>query len=270
MVGSYDDYSEADEGVKQLFWRRTISIAAIVMLMLVLGGVIYNIVGLQPKDSGQVLSQNWINEEIEPVKIVKEAASVTPVDEAVTTTDEKIETAAAKAVMPGRLTAKLELNTTKFAGVDAYVKWAIVDNGIVLIELPVTDSQSGIYNIQCSRPRAELLVADIATIWDKLESATLRVDTGLPGQDVAVENVQPSQINNIIAQEDVSKSIELARNTAALNAMTRELPSMLATETDVDSLIIPKPVLTSSEARPSQTEEVQESEMIELVIVIKS
>jgi hypothetical protein len=156
-----------------------------------------------------------------------------------------------------------------FNGVDAFVKRSLVDSGIMLIELPVSETQKGFYNVRCSRTTAELFVAYLASIWDKFDSATLHVETSQPDVDVVVENISPHQVDDIIAERDFHKAVTLAKNTAALNAMTPDLPGTeLAIKTEIESLPIPKPFLTTGDNKVKTTTEISEAEMVELVIHI--
>ncbi len=282
LVGSDSEDFDEHEGARQLFWRRAISVAAIVALAVVLAGVVFTIVGPESVDDRQVVSENWMNNEIptpNSVQAFRERIALHTSPEKPQRADANVassETGRATAALqeptlPERFSGRLELNTALFTGVDAFVKHALVDNGIMLIELPVAETEKGVYNLRCSRTTASVFIADLATIWDKFDSVTLRVKTGEPGKDVVVANVTAKQINEIIAEADIGKSIELARNTAALNAMTINLPgTALAMDTEVNLLPIPKPVLTSGDTAPKTQDKVDETEMVNLVIQIKN
>lgn len=259
------DYFDRGEGARQLLWRRSLSVAAIATLVVALAAVVYIIVRHQPSEQEHFVSKSWIEEEIPlPDSITKKAVPQTD-------SPPTPQTAAAADVLPERFTGRLELNTEFFTGVDAFIKRTLVDNGITLIELPVAQSEKGVYNLSCNRNAAELFIADLATIWDRFDSAILRVDTGRPGRDIIINNVTAKQINEIIAQADLTDSIRLAKDTAAINSVTRNLPgNILAAATEVNSLTIPKPVLTSPNTVPKKTETGDEKEMIELVIQINN
>ncbi len=265
LIGSNSRDFDEHEGAKQLLWRRAISIAAIVALCVALAGVVYTIVGPRPSGDEKVVSENWMNEEI-PMPQAARAARNKAAAQA-----PPVVAAAQQPQLPKRFSGRLELNTATFAGVDAFVKRALLDNGIVLIELPVIETEKGVYNLRCSRSTLSLFVADLAAIWDKFDSVTLRVETGQPGRDVIVSNVTAKQINEIVAETDLAKSIQLAKNTAALNTLTGELPrTALAMDTEIDSLTIPKPVLTSGDTKPKTPADVDETEFVELVIQINT
>jgi hypothetical protein len=282
LVGSDSEDFDEHEGARQLLWRRAISVAAIVALAVVLAGVVFTIVGPESVDDRQVVSENWMNNEIpmpnsvqafrERVALQTSPAELQRADANAASPETGYATAALQGpILPERFSGHLELNTALFARVDAFVKRALVDNGIMLIELPVAETEKGLYNLRCSRTTASVFIADLATIWDKFDSVTLRVKTGEPDRDVVVANITAKQINQIIAAPDVAKSIELARNTAALNAMTIDLPgTALAMDTEVNLLPIPKPVLTSGDTTPKTQDKVDETEMVDLVIQIKN
>jgi len=265
------DYLDKSEGARQLLWRRAISIAAIVTLAVALTAIVYTIVGPQSSEQKHLVSENWIHKEIPmPESITNKLAANTSPADTKPSVQGPATVAIQKAPLPEQFTGRLELNTAFFTGVDAFIKRALVDNGITLIELPVAQSEKGVYSLSCSRNTAELFIADLATIWDKFNSTTLRVDTGRPGEDVVVANVTAKQINEIIAQTDVAKSIDLAKDTAAFNSVTRNLPNtMLAAGAEVNSLTIPKPVLTSGDTTPKKSDG-GNTETIKLVIQIKS
>lgn len=266
IAGSDTAAFDRNEGARQLLWRRAVSIAAIVALAVVLAGVVFTIVGPKSPKKVQIVSENWINNEIP----LPESISTKP---ALTPTIPAGDLAAAAAQQPPSIqnfTGRLELTTAMFNGVDAFVKRSLVDNGIMLIELPVAETQTGVYNLRCSRTALDSFLADLATVWDKFDSVTLAVATGEPDHDIIVENATAKQIVEIVNQTDIAKSIELAQNIAALNAMTRNLPqTTFAVKTDVESLPIPKPVMTSSEIRPKTPGSLEHSRMVSLVIQIK-
>jgi len=272
FLGSGNEKFDKKEGARQLLWRRAISIAAIVTLAVALAAVVFTIVGPQPSDEERLVSENWINEEIPmPESVTNKVIAHTPPADTSPPESRPAIAAAQEPPLPKQFTGRLELNTAFFTGVDAFIKRALVDNGIILIELPVAQSEKGVYNLSCSRTAAGMFITDLATIWDKFDSVMLRVETGEQGKDVIVANVSAKQLNDIIAQTDIAKSIELAKDTAAFNSMTRDLPgTILAVDTEVNSLPIPKPVLTSGDTTPKTSDLGDETEMIELLIQINN
>ena len=279
LLGSDSKDFDEHEGAKHLLLMRAVSAAAIIALGVVLAGVVYTIVGPEPTGENYVVSENWIKEEIpmpEAFKTIKEKASLQAAHAAKdrpgtnnTVTPMLADAEQAPTLKPFR--GKLELKTAMFNGVDAFVKRSLVDSGIMLIELPVSETYKGIYNVRCSRTTASLFVADLASIWDKFESATLYVETPQPDADVVVENIAAHQVDDIIAERNFEKAVTLAKNTAVLNAITANLPgTALAMDITVESLPIPKPVLTAGDNKPKTMTDIDETEMVEMVIHIIS
>ena len=255
LLGSDSKDFDEHEGAKHLLLMRAVSAAAIIALAVVLAGVVYTIVGPEPTGENYAVSENWIKEEI-------------PMPESFKTVREKV-ASQAPTLKPFR--GKLELKTAMFNGVDAFVKRSLVDSGIMLIELPVSETYKGFYNVRCSRTTLSLFVADLASIWDKFDSATLYVETPQPNADVVVENIAAYQVDDIIAERNFEKAVTIAKNIAALNAMTADLPgTALAMDITVESLPIPKPVLTTGDNKPKTMTDIDETEMVEMVIHIIS
>ena len=95
-----------------------------------------------------------------------------------------------------------------------------------------------------------LLLARLDDIWNKLDSATLFVDTEVFGRRVVVEAVTTEQITDIVNLDDSKRRIEVARDFAVLNNIAEHLPGreILAAidNTTMDLITPPKPVITSN------------------------
>jgi len=93
---------------------------------------------------------------------------------------------------------RLELKTSDLIAVDAVVSKAIEDNNIS--RQSGTRSQKGksVYALNCNREALSLLLADLGGMWEKFDSATLFVETKVPGKQVVVENVSAEQIVDLI------------------------------------------------------------------------
>ncbi len=113
----------------------------------------------------------------------------------------------------------------------------------------------------CSAESFNALLARLDDIWDKLDSATLFVDTEVFGQRIVVDAVTTEQIAVIVNQDDYKRRIEVANDFAVLNNVVENLPGrkiFAAIDNTTVSLIIPpQPVLTSDDKTtrniPSQT-----------------
>ncbi len=168
---------------------------------------------------------------------------------------------------------KLELKTSDFVAVDAFINRVIEDNGLSGSLTPTREPNRRIYTLNCSKQGLNLLLADLRSIWSKLDTATLFVDTEVFGERIIVEAVTTEQITEIISRHDSNKYIEIAKDFAVLNNIAEHLPGReiaSAIEVSTDDLIaIPKPILTSKQptikepALPSKDEKI-----IQLTIII--
>lgn len=241
----YDDRA----GRMHLLARRLLSAAAMVGLLGVLAAVIYTIVVPQaaPKP---------------PVTVATtQPANSSPLAEP--------NPAAVGAAFCGRL----ELKTSNFAAVDAFVNRTIEENELSDSAGPLSQGDDGIYYISCNRLGLDSLLADLDDIWSKLDSATLLVDSEVFGKPVVVDAVTPEQIAEIAHQTGPEKRIEVAKSFAALNNMTERLPGkeiMVAIEGQGDSLVtIPKPVLTGNSKRIRKpVGRAQDGQIVRLTITV--
>lgn len=170
---------------------------------------------------------------------------------------------------------KLELKTSDFVAVDAFIKRVIEDNGLSGSFTPIRESNKRIYSVKCSEKGMNLLLTDLRKIWNKLDTATFSVNTEVFGEKVVVDAITTEQIAEIIGQRDSNRYIEVAKDFAILNSMTQNLPGReiaSALEVNNDSLItIPKPVLTSNSKPQGVKEPTLRSdgqETIELTIIV--
>ena len=168
---------------------------------------------------------------------------------------------------------KLELKTSDFVAVDAFINRVIEDNGLAGSLPPIREPNRRIYSLKCSEKGMNLLLTDLRKIWSKLDTATFFVNTEVFGEKVVVEAVTTEQIAEIISQHDSNKYIEVAKDFAVLNNMAQHLPGReiaSALEVNTDGLIaIPKPVLTSNP--PSVKEPALSSDgkkTIEITIIV--
>ena len=223
------------EGARHLLVRRLTAAAAMIGLVAVLAAVIYSIVAPQ---------------------VVTEPAVT------VATAEKPVETALAGMEFSGRL----ELKTSSPSEVAAFINKAIEYN------IPSDEQTAAVpgklgesHALICSRQNLRVLMDELGTIWDKINSATLLVNTDRPEGQIVVDAVAPEQIIEIAKQDDFETQIKTAKYFAAMNNMAKLSPGReVLTAIDnsrPDLITIPKPVLTSSEkpiTKPSaQTEDSQ-------------
>lgn len=133
-----EEHSDRRVGVRHLRVRKFLAAAAMVLLVAVLGGVIYTIVAPE-------------SHPISPVPAVAAVAAV---------------------AFDGRL----ELKTDALRTVYTFIDRAIEDNG--LSDSISLENQGGkrVYSLTCSREDLNLLLADLADVWESCNSTTLFVD----------------------------------------------------------------------------------------------
>jgi hypothetical protein len=249
------------EGARHLLVRRLTAAAAMIGLVAVLAAVIYSIVAPQVVTNKPVA--------VEPSgehKTQKSEPAVT-----VATAEKPIrQTTLAEMKFSGRL----ELKTSSPSEVAAFINKAIEYN------IPSDERAAAVpsklresFTLICSRQNLRSILADLGTIWDKFDSATLFIETDRPEGQIVVDAVAPEQIIEIAKQDDFETQIKTAKYFAAMNNMAKLSPGrevLTAIDNSIPDLItIPKPVLTSSEKTikkpPAQAED---SRKVHLTITV--
>ncbi len=240
------------DGTKHLLFRRLTAAAAMVALVGVLAAVIYSILAPETPITRPVY--------------VEQPTAVQPIEVAVA--EKPLEAA----VPAEEFTGRLELKTSSPSEALAFI------NKSIELNIPAdeqaataTDRPRKSFTLFCSRQNLRSLLADIGTIWDKFDSATLFIDTD-EGQ-IVIGAVAPEQIVEIAKQDDVETRIKAAKYFAVMNNMTELSPGkevLAAAESGSPRLItIPKPVLTSSEKPVTKTADGTEAEQkVVLTIVV--
>jgi hypothetical protein len=219
------------EGARHLLVRRLTAAAAMFALVGVLAAVIYSIV------APQVVTNK-------PAVIV--ATAEKPIHRKVSPSGGQTTLAEMK------FTGRLELKTSSPSEVAAFINKAIEYN------IPSDERTAAVpgklresHTLICSRQNLRSILADLGTIWDKFDSATLFIETDRPEGQIVVDAVAPEQIVEIAKQNDSQTQIKTAKFFAAMNNLSERSPGrevLVAIDNSTTRLItIPKPVLTSSE-----------------------
>jgi anti-sigma-K factor RskA len=219
------------EGARHLLVRRLTAAAAMIGLVAVLAAVIYSIVAPQTQKS-------------EPAVTV--ATAEKPIRQ----------TTIAEMKFSGRL----ELKTSSPLEVAAFINKAIEYN------IPSDERTAAVpgklresHTLICSRQNLRVLMDELGTIWDKINSATLLVNTDQPEGQIVIDAVAPEQIIEIAKQDDFETQIKTAKYFAAMNNMAKLSPGkevLTAIDNSIPDLItIPKPVLTSGVSHPQAESE---------------
>lgn len=143
---------------------------------------------------------------------------------------------------------KLQLTTSDLTAVDAFINRVIRDNELSDCVRTASLADRRVYSFSGGRDAVNLLLADLATIWERFGSATLMVETPKFSEQVVLGSVTAEQVAQIVKQEHQEKAIRMAKDFAVLNKMAELLPGkeMLAAarEKKPGLITIPKPVLT--------------------------
>jgi hypothetical protein len=227
------------QGARHLLLRRFTLAAAMIGLVAVFAAVIYSIV------------------------IPEVTITTTDIPVAVETEPQPRVVAAAE--KPVQFSGRLELKTENLSEVAAFINKAIEFNVPSGLSRQQAERQIAAgpdmlkesHTLSCSRQNLRLLMDDLGTIWDKINSATLFIDTGGPEGQIAIDAVTPEQLIEVAEQDNLQMRIKTARFFAAVNSITERSPGrevMVAIEDSAPPLLtIPKPVLTSNEKPVTKT-----------------
>jgi anti-sigma factor RsiW len=276
--GGERDYAESEQpvsdrqqrrerrGARHLLLRRLTAAAAMIGLVAVLAALIYSIIASDVTTTDK------------PVAVERKPAAAQPREVAA------VEKPIHRKVSPSggqttlaemKFSGRLELKTSSPSEVAAFINKAIEYN------IPSDERTAAVpgklresHALICSRQNLKLLLDDLDTIWDKIDSATLFVQTNRPEGQIAIDAVAPEQIIEIAKQDDFETQIKTAKYFAAMNNMAERSPGkevMVAIDNSAPGLItIPKPVLTSSEKPITKTAggiKVEQKVLLTIVVV---
>ena len=142
--------------------------------------------------------------------------------------------------------ARLELKTGNFAGVNSVINKAIEGNGLSNSYTSEKLSNRRIYTVNCSKKALDGLLTELNDNWQELESAVLFVNTKVFGQQIKIEEVTAGQISQIANQANSEQSMRIAKDIAIINSVNKLLPeSNTVSGSDIRSgtIAIPQPVL---------------------------
>jgi len=215
-------------GARHLLGRKLFAAAAMLGLVGILTAVVYTIVA-------PTVTQGPVA--VEPRELPPKVEVVEP---------------APIIVVAAPFSGRLELRTSYLPAVVAVINRAIEDN--VPSDEWIASDRSDVrepHALICSSESFNLLLAELDNIWDKLDSATLVVDTEVFGQQVVVGAVTAEQIAGIVNQDNSKRRIEVAKDFAVLNNIAEYLPGReiltAIDDTTVDLITPPKPRLTGGQ-----------------------
>ena len=209
-------YGRRIAATTQLLFRKTVSVAAMIALILALAAVIYRIVSpppaIQPK----------------PDMIVRELPVVT-----------------------NQLIANLELKTAKLTDGEEAVRKALENAGISQFAESAVQTSKCQYSFNCTGQQLNSILTSLEEKWEQFKSPKLTVETDVADKPAVINDVTTWQIAEIASQESFERRTKAAQYFAILNNM-ETLPGQAE---DLNNMSIPKPVLTKDEFEPGRTTE---------------
>jgi hypothetical protein len=233
LLGEEPSAYDEQIGARHLLGRKVFAAAAMLGLVAILIAVVYSIIA--PTVPGRPVTAE--RPDMPPVIDLAEPAPAI--------------------VVAAPFSGRLELQTNILPAIVGIINRAIEEN--VPSDEWIASDQSKIrepYSVVCSIESFNLLLARLDDIWDKLDAATLFVDTEVFGQRIVVDAVTIEQIAGIINQDDSAKRIEVAKDFAVLNNVEENLPGKqimaVIDNTTIDLMTPSKPVLTWDEKTTKQ------------------
>lgn len=215
-------------GARHLLGRKLFAAAAMLGLVGILTAVVYTIVA-------PTVTQGPVA--VEPRELPPKVEVVEP---------------APIIVVAVPFSGRLELRTSYLPAVVAVINRAIEEN--IPSDEWIASDRSDVrkpHALICSSESFNLLLAELGNIWDKLDSATLVIDTEVFGEQVVVGAVTAEQIAGIVNHDDFKRRIEVAKDFAVLNNIAEYLPGReiltAIDDTTVDLITPPKPRLTGGQ-----------------------
>jgi hypothetical protein len=193
-------------GVVHLVFRKVVAAAAMIALLAVLGGVVYQIVAPVPGTGS--------------LPVAKEPDPLPPVPG-----DRGGMTRAITMVADAGFSGRLELQTAAFGSTDAFVRREIRSCGLTNLAEAGTADDQRVYRVTGSREGINRLIASLGGVWQDFDSASLRVEP-LDGAaaPVTIDSVTPEQVVAVVARKSTEASIETAATYAVMNRVMHNAP----------------------------------------------
>lgn len=225
----YGAIADESAGARHLLLKRTITAAAMLLLVGILGIVISNI----------ILPFSESEESISVANKILQKPGQIPLDIRSSETAE-VATVVARTSLP--VNAALEIKTTDSVGVNTFIEKAIYNTGLLDQTIPRRQGSSSSFHISCSGERLAVLFEELGGIWPKSQSTTMTVYGKAGDSDIVINNVLPDQVASVYEHDKTDDYIEFAKDIARLNSAGGSLAGR-------EQLAPVKPMLTSGRAR---------------------
>lgn len=175
-------------------------------------------------------------------------------------------------IAAGGFSGRLEFRTAAPAQVGPSIPKAIHDNGLSDRVVRTQVDGRKVYSLRCNKEALNVLLADLDSVWQRFDSATLFVDTEQFGKPIVIHAVTAEQTAEVINQDDFKACTELARDFAVLNNVAESMPGREVTAV-VDGgptlPTIPKPSLASHEdTMKDSASSAEDGQKVSLTIVV--
>jgi len=261
IIGQRPHRIEQRAGARHLLVRKVLAAAAVILLAVIFGGVIYTILAPQPVKDEPIA--------VEDMRRIASGVKVERPEPSIVATAGKSIGGAVPAV---EFNGRLELTTSALIAVDAAIKRAIEENYLLEKVSSETRDNERVYALSCGREALSLLLSDLGNIWSRLDSAVLIVESERIDEQILVESVTTEQIAKLVNQDSFQERIAMAKDFAVFNKMSELLPGrevFAVVEDRRPALIsIPKPVLTSSEKAVKKLAQAEDRGKVHLAIVV--
>ena len=258
ILGEYSDERAESVGVRELYLRKVLTAAAMLILPLsVLLWVVFGIIIPSPVGEKPVAVSN-VSSQPEPVVWLVEKGSTAATDEL------------------GTFTTKLELASYEPIAVSAFIEKLIYENDLIDHTIPRRKAGESTYQITCDISAVADLLGELKMVWDKCDSTVLVVCEESDDEDIHINNVAFDQVIDVFQKEKLVSRTKLAKDFAHFNSMTADAPGkdvLVATKPgEVDEVTLPavaKPTLTSGQKQPEASEAAAKGETVSLTILVK-
>jgi anti-sigma factor RsiW len=232
-------------GVIQLFIRKTLTAAAMFILIFGLILVIYQIVSPQ-KTQHIARTTPAAKGVLENRTAVKETVAV-KADKAAPPSN--VSAGSPVPAVAGVLTARLELKTKTQDARLAIQKLLEEKLAPDFVVLPSEDEKT-VYTLNCSGEKIAAVQADLENLWNEFASAVLLVETDKPGRLIVIDKITASQVADIASQQNLERQLKAASYFSIVNNIRQS--RFAADTTSSKPNDIPRPLLAKDEqAKPS-------------------
>lgn len=246
----YEAVADESAGARHLMFSRTLTAAAMFLLIGVLGFVIFNILFSVEvsEESGSVASKilqgpGQIQLELQPSEMLEMVA------------------VGARRSLP--ISAALEIKTIDSIGVNTFIEKAIYNTGLLDQTIPRRQSGESSYRISCSGERLALLFEELGGVWAKSNDTTMTVYGATSESDIVINNILLDQVASVFEHDKSDDYMEFAKEISVLNSAGGSIVG--------NELLVPvKPVLTSGRARVTAfaSSDAEEAENVSLTIIV--